>query len=132
VCKEYMASAIKICENGSNICGGCTKHLVDCPTCRGKFTDFRNVSLKTFAATALYPCKNQEAGCKETFTVDDRIKHLSVCLYRSRKCPVSITSGVDCSWTGILLDLKAHIEDKHSWIVFPVPKHFLLELSNLA
>ena len=41
-------------------------------------------------------------------------------------------SGEDCSWTGILLDLKAHIEGKHSWIVFPVPNHFSLELQNPA
>jgi len=107
VCKEYMASAIKMCENRHNICGGCTERLVDCATCRGKFTDFRNVSLKKFAATALYPCKNQEAGCKETFTVDGRIKHLSVCLYRSRKWSVGILSGVDCSWTGILSNIEA-------------------------
>lgn len=94
-------------------------------------TEVRNISLEKFVATAIYPCKNQEAGCKEKFTVHDRNKHLSVCLYRSRKCPVSTISSVDCSWTGIVSDIEPHIEDKHSCDVFPVPNHFLLELHNL-
>jgi E3 ubiquitin-protein ligase SIAH1 len=132
VCKQYMTSPIKMCENGHNMCGGCTERLSECPTCRAKFNNFRNVSLEKFAATVLYPCKNWEAGCKDTFTMDNRNKHLSVCLYRSRKCPVSIISSEDCSWAGILSNLEAHIEYKHSWEVFRVPNHFVMELHNLA
>ena len=130
VCKGYMASPIKMCENGHNICGSCKERLSDCPTCKGKFINVRNITLENLAATAIYPCKNREAGCEETFTVDDRNKHLAVCLYQSRKCPVSKIPHSNCSWNGILLDLKAHIEDKHANDT--APNHFLMSLCDLA
>jgi len=45
VCLEYMASPNKIFEKGHNICGGCKERLSDCPSCRGKFSNFRNIAL---------------------------------------------------------------------------------------
>ena len=77
VCTEYMASSIKMCENGHNICGSCEERLSDCPTCRGKFISVRNITLEKLAATAVYPCKNKGAGCKETFALEDRDSHLA-------------------------------------------------------
>jgi hypothetical protein len=130
ICMEYMASPIKMCENGHNICGGCKEHLEDCPTCRGRFINARNIALEKFAATAVYPCRNREAGCKETFTADDRNKHLSLCLYRSRECPVSM-SDVHCSWTGTLSDIAAHIRDAHDIQTAEVPRHFKVQLLDL-
>jgi E3 ubiquitin-protein ligase SIAH1 len=82
-CMEYMASPIKLYENGHNICGGCKERLSECSSCRGKFMNVRNISLEKIAATALYPCQNSAAGCEETFTVDERNKHLSFCLYQA-------------------------------------------------
>jgi hypothetical protein len=79
---EYMASPIKMCEKGHNICGGYKERISDCPTCRGKFINVRNISLEKLAAFAIYPCKNRESGCEETLTTDDRNIHLSVCLYK--------------------------------------------------
>ena len=125
-----MASPIKMCENGHNICGSCKERLSDCPTCKGKFITVRNITLENLAATAIYPCKNREAGCEETFTVDDRNNHLAVCLYRSRKCSVSRILHSNCSWNGILSDLKAHIEDKHAYDI--ASNHFLMSLCDLA
>ena len=121
-----------MCENGRNICGCCKERLSECPSCRGKFNNGRNIALETYAATAVYPCKNQEAGCRETFTMDYRSKHHSVCLYRSKKCPVGVLTGVDCSWTGIQLTLEAHLVTKHDTVVFIVPNHFTMLLRNLA
>jgi hypothetical protein len=90
VCLEYMASPIKMCENGHNICGGCKEHLSECPSCRGTFIKGRNIAMEKLAATAVYPCTNREAGCEETFTADKKDSHLAVCLFQS----------VDCPWTG--------------------------------
>jgi hypothetical protein len=132
VCTEYMASPIKMCENGHNICGGCKERLTDCPTCRGKITNVRNLSVEKFASTALYPCKNREAGCEETFTVDDRNEHLSVCLYQIRKCPVSVIKDVDCSWTGTLSDIPVHIRAEHDSEIADVPGHFNMKLLDLV
>ena len=77
VCTEYMASQIKMCENGHNICGGCKERLPECPTCRGTFIKGRNIVLEKLAANAIYPCKNKEAGCEETFALEDRDSHLA-------------------------------------------------------
>jgi Zn-finger nucleic acid-binding protein len=132
VCLQYMASPIKMCENGHNICEGCKERLSECPNCRGTFINVRNISLEKLAAFAKYPCKNYKAGCKETSTMDDRNKHLSVYLYRSKKCPVSRLPHGNCSWSGIVSDIKAHIEDKHAYDFPTVPSNFLMSICNLA
>ena len=132
VCLKYMASPIKMCENGHNICGGCKERLSECPSCKEKFINARNLTLQKIAATAVYPCKNCEAGCEETFSLDDRNKHLSVCVYRNRKCPVSIMTDVDCSWTGTLSDIPLHIRAKHDSVIAEVPGHFNVKLLDLV
>jgi len=128
VCTEYMALPIKMCENGHNICGSCKECQIECPNCRGKFTNVRNITLENFAATAIYPCKNREAGCEETFKIDDINKHLSVCSYQSRQCPIKSILSVDCSWTGTVSDISAHITDVHRRDVVELPEHFNLQL----
>jgi hypothetical protein len=64
--------------------------------------------------------------------MDDRNKHQSFCLYQSKKCPTSILTGVDCSWTGILANIEAHIVTKHDYHVFTVPNNFGMLLCNLG
>jgi hypothetical protein len=110
---EYMASRIKMCENGHNVCNSCRSHVSTCPTCKGRFIDVRNICLEDIAAALIYPCRNREAGCTETFTADDRIKHQSVCLYESKECPFRKLSDVNCSWTGTLSDIAAHVRSEH-------------------
>jgi len=75
VCQEYMASPIKMCENGHNVCNSCRLRVSAGPTCRESLLNVRNITLGKNAATVIYPCKNRETGCEETFTVDDRNKH---------------------------------------------------------
>jgi len=132
VCLEYMASPIKLCENGHNICGYCKERLTECPSCRGEITNVRNLSMEKFASTALYPCKNREAGCEKTFTVGNRNEHLSVCVYESRKCPISFILGVDCSWTGTLSDLPVHVRAEHDSEIVKVEGHFNVNLLELV
>jgi len=132
VCTEYMASPIKMCENGHSICGDCKERLTVCPTCRGTFVNVRNITLENLAAAAIYPCKYQDAGCKENFTLDERNKHLSVCLYQSRKCPVSVILGVDCSWTGDLFHMLVHIRAEHANVIAKVPGHFNVIMLDLV
>jgi hypothetical protein len=80
VCLEYMESPIKMCETGHNICVSCGSQVPKCPSCKGKFTEARNFTLERIAAAAIYPCKNQEAGCEQTFTVNHKtVTSSSVC-----------------------------------------------------
>jgi hypothetical protein len=36
------------------------------------FIEGRNIGMEKLAATAVYLCKNRQAGCEETFTADNR------------------------------------------------------------
>lgn len=121
-----------MCENGHNICGSCKRRLSNCPSCRGMFVNVRNISLEKLAATAVYPCKNREAGCGETFTVNGKDNHLAECLFQSRGCPFRELSGGGCAWTGTLSDLAVHIKDKHDSETAEVQGHFKVKLLDLS
>jgi E3 ubiquitin-protein ligase SIAH1 len=132
VCVEYMEHPINMCENGHNICRNCKERLTECPTCRGNFTNVRNIALEKFAACAIFPCKNVKVGCKETVTVNDRDNHLAVCLFESRECPFRKLFGDDCTWTGTGEDLSFHILFKHERNTVKVPAHFRVELPDFG
>jgi hypothetical protein len=132
VCLMYMAFPIRMCENGHNICSSCKEHLTHCPTCRGKFVNVRNITLEKLAASAIYPCKNREGGCEETFTADNRDSHLAVCLFQSRECPFRKLSGVDCPWTGTLPDIVVHIRGEHDSETVEMSAHFRVELLDFV
>ena len=119
-------------ENGHNVCNSCRLRVSACPTCTGKFTNVRNITLEKNAATAIYPCKNREAGCEETFTVDDRNKHQFVCLYESKECPFRKLSDVDCNWTGTVADIAAHVSSDHSSEVIQDVRLFKRNLLDIS
>ena len=131
-CKEYMASQIKMCENGHNICGSCRESLSNCPTCSGTFINARNIALEKFVATAIFPCKNREAGCEETFSLEDKDNHLAECLFQSRVCPFRKLSGVDCNWTGTLSDITLHIFVEHDTEISEIPANFKVKLLDFG
>ena len=132
VCWEYMAAPIKMCENGHNICGSCRESLSICPTCRGTFINARNITVENLAATAVYPCKNRDAGCEETFSVNDKDNHLTDCLFQSRVCPFRKLSGVDCNWTGTLSDITLHIFVEHDTEISEIPANFKVKLLDFG
>jgi hypothetical protein len=121
-----------MCENEHNICSSCRLRVSACPTCKGRFINARNITLDKLAATAIYACKNSEAGCEETFTVDGRNKHQFVCLYESKECPFRKMSDVDCSWTGTLSDIAAHVRSDHSSEVIQDVRHFKANLLDIS
>jgi len=88
--------------------------------------------LEKLAATAIYPCKNREAGCEETFTVNGKGSHLTECLFQSRDCPFRKLSGGDCAWTGTLSDIPVHVKDKHCSETAEVQGHFNVKLLDLS
>jgi E3 ubiquitin-protein ligase SIAH1 len=131
VCGEYMASPISMCEKAHSICGSCKERLSNCPSCTGEFKVW-NVVLEKLAATAAYPCKNREAGCGEIFTLEDKDKHLAECLFQSRECPFRKLSAVDCTWSGTLSDIPAHIKTEHYNEAAEVQGHFKVTLPYLS
>jgi E3 ubiquitin-protein ligase SIAH1 len=132
VCSDYMSSEIKMCENGHNICGGCKRRLSNCPSCGGMFVNVRNIALEKLATTAIYPCKNREAGCAETYTANGKGNHLAECLFQRRACPFRKHPGGVCAWTGTLSDIPVHIKDKHDSETAAVQGHFKVKLLDLS
>jgi E3 ubiquitin-protein ligase SIAH1 len=112
VCMEYMLPPITMCKNGHNICNSCKAKMDHCPSCRGKFTDIKNLSLEHMCRKVQYPCKHAKNGCKEELPVDAIPKHQSECPYGLYKCPFVIT-GMVCSWEGFIVDMENHIRSEH-------------------
>ena len=132
VCSDYMSSEIKMCENGHNICAGCKRRLPNCPSCRGMFVNVRNIALEKLADAAIYPCKNREAGCAETFTANGKGNHLAECLFHSIDCPFRKLPAGGCTWAGTLSDIPVHIKDKHDSETAEVQGHFKVKLLDLS
>jgi E3 ubiquitin-protein ligase SIAH1 len=112
VCMEYMLPPITMCVNGHNICNSCKTRLGNCPSCRGKFTDIKNLSLEKMCGKVKFPCKHAENGCKEVLPMDAITKHQSECPCGLYKCPFSFTT-LHCSWVGYIADLQYHIRSEH-------------------
>jgi hypothetical protein len=72
------------------------------------------------------------AGSEGTFTFDDTNSHQSESLYESRYCPFRTLSGVDCSWTGILSDIEAHVRSDHGSETSDLPVKFTVALQNIS
>ena len=130
VCLDYMASTIEMCENRHNICSSCKGRLSMCPTCRGKFIDVRNIALENMAATAVYPCKNMEAGCEQTLLISEKTNHQSECMYQSAECPSAKLSLDNCTWKGILCETGGHVRSEHGSETLEYTEGFKVTLQN--
>ena len=114
VCTEYMRSHIRMCVNGHNICNICRPKLADCPTCRKRFLNTRNVVLEKLAREIKYPCMYRHFGCKEVFARDMLDEHQVRCWYRLLTCPAARCSpGIQCDWTGYYNEVTNHLMENH-------------------
>jgi hypothetical protein len=46
VCMEYMGPPIHQCRRGHLVCSACKPKLPNCPTCRSRFTESRNLAME--------------------------------------------------------------------------------------
>jgi hypothetical protein len=114
VCTEYMWPPITLCENGHNICDICRPKLDECPTCRKRFLNTRNVVLEKLARRVKYPCSYRQFGCKEMFAHDMLDEHQVKCWYRVLTCPAArCFPGIKCDWTGNYYEVTKHLIENH-------------------
>ena len=132
VCLEYMLSRITMCENGHNICTNCRSTVSDCPSCKGRFLQIRNIALEEIARNAMYPCKNRQGGCNELLSADSKVAHESTCLYEKRMCPFTKLSGDSCTWTGCLSQVVDHVRCDHGCQTQNSLGIFVLKLETLC
>jgi hypothetical protein len=72
----------------------------------------KNITLENICRKVKFPCKYNENGCTQTFSVDTVSKYQSECSHGHYKCPFHIAS-LECSWEGATADMKDHIRSKH-------------------
>jgi E3 ubiquitin-protein ligase SIAH1 len=113
VCMEYMTPPITMCKSGHNICNSCRPKLRECPTCRQSFLNVRNKALENLSVLAKYPCPYKSYGCQLVFGQEEITQHQILCPYRSYNCPLSKAEGIMCKWSGILEDVREHVQGHH-------------------
>lgn len=113
VCMEYMIPPITLCESGHNICNRCRSKMKKCPTCRQSLLLVRNLTLENLAKQVQYPCRNRQAGCEETFPLDQITYHQSVCVHSCYDCALAKAPGILCLWQGPKSEMKRHIDMNH-------------------
>jgi hypothetical protein len=132
VCTDYMTSPITLCQNGHSICAKCKPHVSTCASCGGGFLHIRNATVEGIAKTAMYPCRNREAGCLQILSVDNRLDHEAHCSYKKRNCPFAKISHDSCRWTGIMSNIGGHVKQEHSNETKDVIGMFKIALETLC
>lgn len=128
VCMNQMQPPIEMCQNGHNLCNVCKPKLTVCPLCQGAFSNVRNRALESVSENMKFNCENE--GCKDTYTLADKEKHLKICPGRQYECLPKKKDG--CTWKGKLSELLNHITTDHkeflTYTEFPSKIHFFVKL----
>ncbi|XP_046382465.1 E3 ubiquitin-protein ligase sina-like [Ischnura elegans] len=112
VCLEYVFPPINQCKRGHLVCSTCKPQLNNCPTCRSRFNETRNLAMEQVAEKLYFPCRNHASGCKGMYLLQNKREHEANCHYRTYKCIVS-----HCLWKGFQPDILGHMIEVHKKIV---------------
>ncbi|KAB2045272.1 hypothetical protein ES319_D01G149100v1 [Gossypium barbadense] len=111
VYKNLMYPPIHQCPNGHTSCLNCKNRVHNCcPSCRYDLGNIRCLALERFAESLELPCKYHSLGCHEILPYCSKLKHEQHCQFRPYNCPYA---GSDCSITGDIPTLIAHLKDDH-------------------
>ncbi|KAE8684854.1 E3 ubiquitin-protein ligase SINAT3 [Hibiscus syriacus] len=115
-CKEVVESlptlqTMMLCPSGHTLCLNCKIRVHNCcPSCHYDIGNIRCLALVKFAESLEIPCKYQSLGCHDIFPYYGKLKHEQHCRFRPYHCPYV---GSDCSVTGDIPTLVAHLKDDH-------------------
>jgi len=110
-CKEVVKSFIVLCEKGHFICRRCTlPPLESCPACDKNLQGRRN-PLSDAVARLLVKDTSLTAVCG---------------------CPVSVTTGSQCPWTGKIDEIKKHIIQNHAQRIHDKSGKFSMPFTNVT
>jgi hypothetical protein len=110
-CKDSIKTPAILCEKGHSICNKCRPLVQSCPTCRNTFHGARNYVTENMARFTVYDPTLPTTNCS---------------------CPVSVTSGLQCSWTGKLEDIKKHIIQNHDKRIADKSGKFSMPFTNVT
>lgn len=93
------------------MCLNCKNRVHNCcPSCRYELGNIRCLALEKFAESLELPCKYHSLGCLEISSYYSKLKHEQHCRFRPYNWPYA---GSDCSITGDIPTLIAHLKDDH-------------------
>lgn len=113
ICLEYMVPPIPMCENGHSVCNTYRQKLMNCPVCRGRFSNTRCFLLENVTRKIRCRCKYYSRGCPRLFDLRRIKRHEDDCRHQPFKCPLAVITNARCSWEGSVTAMKHHIQDEH-------------------
>ncbi|XP_063233712.1 probable E3 ubiquitin-protein ligase sinah [Bacillus rossius redtenbacheri] len=118
VCTEYMSPPIFQCKTGHKLCSRCRPQLSVCPTCKETCLDLRNYVAEELAEKLMYPCVNEDAGCRAKLQLRAMARHNAECPCRLYDC-----LGADCDWRGRAPEMLQHLKGSHgmAWMTAQNP-----------
>lgn len=115
VCNIYMLNEIAQCFQGHSFCKSCSKKMEKCPFCESLIIPGRNLKLESFIKSCEFSCMNQNKGCNFQGSAMLMIEHQeNECEHKEFRCPTKY--GTNCTWVGIIADMKSHMSSKHNGI----------------
>ncbi|XP_019874488.2 E3 ubiquitin-protein ligase SIAH2-like [Aethina tumida] len=110
VCYDYMKPPILMCFTGHSCCNSCFRRMNQCPECRGKKSNFRNLNLERIYYILVFPCRNAEYGCAFTAKGTEMMTHEDKCIYSYLPCPFA---KYGCTWSGVYKSMEDHLKEAH-------------------
>jgi len=108
-CREVVKPFIKLCEKEHYVCSRCTPPpLESCPAC------------------------NQQGRRNSVVEAVTRLSVKDASLTAQCGCPVSVTTGLQCSWTGKLNEIKKHIIQNHDKKIADKSGKFSMPFTNVT
>ena len=94
------------CNNGHIHCNTCHSKITECPVCRIKLGNTRNLTAERVLAKCPKVCKYFKNGCDTVLTKEMLTGHEDCCVYKPVQCPVD-----DCDTLVPFRDILKHIDD---------------------
>jgi hypothetical protein len=110
-CREGVKPFVALCEKGHYVCSSCTPSLLEsCPAC-DKIPQGPRSSVVEAVARLSMKDASPTAECG---------------------CPVSVSTGLQCPWTGKLDDIKKHIIQSHDKRIADKSGKFSMPFTNIT
>jgi hypothetical protein len=94
------------CNNGHIHCNVCHDKITDCPVCRIKLGDTRNLTAEKVLAKCPRPCTFNKYGCDTVLTKEPLNAHEGLCKFKPVQCPVD-----DCDTSVPIKEMLKHMDD---------------------
>ncbi|CAH0555509.1 unnamed protein product [Brassicogethes aeneus] len=105
ICDELCISDIFFIFGKGNVCSKCYEK------CDDKSRAELNSAHIFVMSQLVLPCKYESKGCIKKLTCKNYAKHVNVCEYKVKPCPMVNNKG--CTWNGTNFEIADHFAEDH-------------------